>query len=311
MLGEVAITPSVFEETSYSEPATGPVYLQMLKEPLLQEVLVRNLHDGEWYQSLLAVRDNLSPTAKELLKKLQTQGRLRQVASCGSTVPSNDVAWCQEALASHARDPLKCVITSPTTKEAFSSESRAASMEKLTSHAWWSARSPSLRLRRTTEDYLLRLNLVLRHANSLMFIDPHLDPTKPQYQEFFHLLARCNRPVVTPLVEIHRVCYFGSGPGREIISDVDWEKRFQEGLGAHLPGFSFPLEVFIWDDFHDRFLITNLMGISLPNGFDVDSTPDSITTWTRLGRDNRDDVQREFDPALMRHALRHRFRLQP
>jgi hypothetical protein len=61
--------------------------------------------------------------------------------------------------------------------------------------------------------------------------------------------------------------------------------------------------------FHDRYLITNLVGILIPNGFDVTNNPRDVTTWSRIGRKERDDIQREFDPASNRHRLRHRFTL--
>ena len=64
-------------------------------------------------------------------------------------------------------------------------------------------------------------------------------------------------------------------------------------------------EVFVWDDFHDRYLISNLIGISLSNGFDTKAN--QTTTWTRLGRKDRDDVRREFHPATGSHKLQLRF----
>jgi len=67
------------------------------------------------------------------------------------------------------------------------------------------------------------------------------------------------------------------------------------------------VEVFIWDDFHDRHLISNLVGVGLQNGFDTTTNPNTLTTWNRLGRSDRDDIQREFDPASNRHFLKHRF----
>jgi hypothetical protein len=86
-----------------------------------------------------------------------------------------------------------------------------------------------------------------------------------------------------------------------------FETRFRRELEATVRSAAVSVNVFIWDDFHDRFVITNLVGISLPNGLDTTSNPGSITRWTRLGRDDRDDVQREFDPAGSRHAIRGRF----
>lgn len=93
-----------------------------------------------------------------------------------------------------------------------------------------------------------------------------------------------------------------------MMEDRDYfERRFRDGMSANLRAAGLHAEVFIWDDFHDRYLISNLIGVSLPNGFDTTRNPDSITRWTRLGRSDRDDVQREFDPASGRHALRARF----
>ena len=74
---------------------------------------------------------------------------------------------------------------------------------------------------------------------------------------------------------------------------------------ATRPGLSF--EVFLWDNFHDRYLISDLVGILVPHGFGTTTAPAALTTWSRLGRPQRDDVQREFDPASRRHALTHRF----
>ncbi len=48
---------------------------------------------------------------------------------------------------------------------------------------------------------------------------------------------------------------------------------------------------------------------SVQNGFDTTTAPNAQTTWTRLGRRDRDDIQREFDPASNRHTLRARFRI--
>ena len=67
------------------------------------------------------------------------------------------------------------------------------------------------------------------------------------------------------------------------------------------------MAVFIWDDFHDRYLISDLVGILMANGLDTDNAPGVVTAWARLERDNRDDVQREFDPSAGRHKLQHRF----
>ena len=86
-----------------------------------------------------------------------------------------------------------------------------------------------------------------------------------------------------------------------------FERRFRDGLSDPLRAAGLQAEVFVWDDFHDRYLISNLVGISLPNGFDTDRNPTSVTSWARLSRTDSDDVLREFDPVSRRHTLRASF----
>ena len=86
-----------------------------------------------------------------------------------------------------------------------------------------------------------------------------------------------------------------------------YRRRFDLELGDRLRAAGLRAEVFVWDDFHDRYLIGNLVGVSLPNGFDTTNNPNDTTTWSRLGREERDDIQREFDPASRRHTLHQRF----
>ena len=109
-----------------------------------------------------------------------------------------------------------------------------------------------------------------------------------------------------PKLEIHRVRYRGSGPHRDLVEVNEWERTFRSCLAPRLSRAGLKVEVFLWNDFHDRYVLSNLLGISVPNGFDTTSTKDT-TTWTRLGRKDLEDIQREFDPAANRHDLKHRF----
>jgi len=301
MLAEYALVPDIFDSSCYSEPILCDTLLQELKEPLLQEALVRDLRDGAWSEYVQEQFCHRNLRAKEVIKKLIVQNRLRRSEPALANAPGDYEQWCREALCSDKEEPLTGVIASNVLAKEFGDVPRVASIEKLASAAWWQARSSSIRVCRTIEDYLEHLELVLTQANSLMFIDAHLDPSKPQYQQFGRLLQAARRPGGPPLVEIHRVCY--SGPRRNRIPSEDWETCFRENLATA----GLPVEVFIWDDFHDRYLITDIIGINLANGFDTDPKKKAIVTWTRLGRKDRDDIQREFDPAAKRHHLIHRF----
>ncbi|MCY3760109.1 MAG: hypothetical protein OXH50_02565 [Gemmatimonadetes bacterium] len=111
------------------------------------------------------------------------------------------------------------------------------------------------------------------------------------------------------MIEVHRVCYEGSGRNRRLLRINELEQDFRQELAAPLRAAGLKVEVFVWDDFHDRYLISNLIGISLPNGFDTTSNQADVTTWTRLGKRESDDVQREFEEASGRHKLHGTFRI--
>jgi hypothetical protein len=306
LLCEYALTPDVFDHTSYSSDEVCGLHIQAVKDVLLQEGLVRNLRDGEWAKLFSLNHRPWHRRGKELLKKLVQQRRLIPHGIMMQASPISDSEWCDEAIASHGVSPLHGIIVTDSIASAYASQPVVAPIHKLAAAPWWTSRSSSLRLRRNLTDYRASLDLVLRHANSVMFVDPHIDPSLARYGDFIQLLQAAGNRTPTPLIEVHRVCYRGSGRFRTFPNLADIEAAFKNQLSGAIQTVGLPVEVFIWDDFHDRYLISDIVGVSLPNGFDT-TTANTITTWTRLGRQDRDDIQREFDPASHRHTLRHKF----
>ncbi|RKI05071.1 hypothetical protein [Corallococcus sp. AB038B] len=305
LLAEYALTPDVFDVAAHSSEEVCGLHLQALKDVLLHEGLVRNLRAGEWAK---AFDDSSRPwhqRGKELLKKLQTQQRIVLADAAAATAPQTDAQWCAEALASHSARPLAGVIATDATAAPHARNAIVSSVSKLSSAPWWASRSPSLRLGRTLVDYEASLAPVLRHANSLIFVDPFIDPTdRHQYSDLMKILTSLRVRTVKPLVEIHRAAWYGGGNDkRPKVNDVVAALTPEISAAAKTAGLS--VDVFLWDDIHDRYLITDLIGISLPYGFGTTRAPNVQTTWTRLGRDDRDAVQRDFDPA--RRSPRHRF----
>lgn len=309
MLKEYALIPDIFDETCYSAPGICPVQLNNIRELVLHEAVVPNLRDGEWSKYLTAQNHRFHRIGKELIRAARKESRLIKRSSSLTDVPQDDRGWASEAIASHEQKSLDGVLISQRHAHEFAEHSIVGCIESLHECDWWRARSPSVRLGRNINEYLRVLSLVLHHANSLMFIDPHLDLSRHNYVEFPRLILECQRenPNLNPRLEIHRVCYVGSGQHRTFPSHEDWQERFSRILNPIVQPGGLKVTVFIWDDFHDRYLISNLIGISLPNGFDTTTNPNDVTTWTRLGAQEKDDVQREFDPASGRHELRHRF----
>ena len=311
MLKEYSLIPDIFDQTQYSNAALCGVMLNNIKTLILHEGIASNLCDGGWSKYLTANNQRFHRAGIELISAIRKQSRMVKRQRNGATLPITDLDWVNEALSSHATASLDGILVSHTNAQNFAGQNIVSSIESLERCDWWNARSESVRLKRITNDYLQSLNLLLRNANSLIFIDPHLDLAKHGYSEFIQLLTATERGNhnLNPKIEIHRVCYTKSGRDKAIETNEEWEKTFKRVLSPIVKSKELKIEVFIWDDFHDRYLLSNLIGISVPNGFDITTNPNVMTTWTRLSRDTATDVQREFDPASNRHSLIHRFRI--
>jgi hypothetical protein len=307
LLSEYALTPDVFDAACYGSAEVCGVHLQALKEILLHEALVRDLRDGEWSKLFVGGERAWHLRGRELLTKLAKGRRLLPSAPAMTAPPASDADWCAEAVASHRIRALTGVIVSDTLGVAHRGVALVAPISNLAGAAWWAGRSPTIRLGRTLADYRAALDLVVRHANSMMLIDPYFDPTMPTFQDIVTVLEGAAGRSPKPPIEIHRVAWLSGQDKRPQNTVVEAFMRAGLLPSARRSGLSF--EVFLWNDFHDRYLISDLVGILVPHGFDTTRAPDARTTWSRLGRPERDDVQREFDRASSRHVLKHHFRV--
>ena len=306
LLAEYAFTPDVFDVSSYSGEEVCGLHLQALKEVLLQEGLVRDLRGGEWMRHFGETDRPWHLRGRELLKKLRAQGRLVTAKAALASAPANDSDWCNEAIASHGHMPLAGIVSTDTIAAPHTGTSIVCSVSRLSSANWWASRSPSVRLGRTLADYERHLDLIFRHANSLMFIDPFIDPTDVhQYGDLLRLLEKLQDRSSKPLVEIHRAAWRNGEDKRPQVNEI--VAAFTTALSPTARRAGVSMDVFLWDEIHDRYLITDLIGIGLPYGFGTTRRPNAMTTWTRLGRADRDSVQREVDPA--HRSPRHKFRV--
>lgn len=305
MLSEFALSPAIFRTNSYESNGVADVCLGTLRMPLLEDCVVRNLHGGDWFQQLKEQRDTLHPKAKELLEKLRNQSRLVGHEPCDNECPRSDEGWENEALVSHERASLAGMIFSKDAKVNRHRENRlVACPEKLSSSDFWKERSCSLRIPRTINDYCNLLLPLLRHATGIAFIDPHLDPKQDRYKDFLRLFTH---PALTgrgckPAIEIHRVAWLGDGKDKRSRSS-EIESIFKEEWATQIANCGMKIKVFLWDDFHDRFVHSNLLSMNWSNGFDTTTDSSARVTVSRLSRVDRDDLQKEFAENSTSHNL--------
>ena len=319
MLHEISITPDVFLPQGYNPPQLCEACTEGLHMALLEWCLIRDLRAGGWKQLLRDRMNEMPFRTRALWKNLMRSGRLQSFASALPANPTDDLEWCAEALECHKGVPCMGILASATTKRSFQQDSIVASIENRSSATWWQnlevGHPDGPTTQRKLADYQSRLLPLLRAARSLMFIDPHLDPhldpTKPHYANFIEMIRPAlNRSAPKPKIEVHRCCTDGSGKDARVIDGTEWERRFKERWQTTLNSTGSQVEVFIWSDFHDRHLITDLLGIHLGNGFDTSNDVNKRVTWSRLASKDRDEVQRLFDRSANGSKLIHRFTVQ-
>ncbi len=306
MLREFGIIPDIFSASSYPTPEACDSHLNMLKQVLMREGLVRDFCNGGWGQYLEQNKHLWHQRGKEVVKKLVKDSRFVKFPTQAMPMPNDGLEWCKEAVASNLAAPLDGIIATEKVAARFPDNAAVGSIESLGARDWWTTATESVRLARTTENYLKHLDLVLRHANSLWFIDPHLDPSSRCYEEFIKLLLAAKRTEnISVEIQLHRACKIGE---TVCTDEIEWKRRF-DSLDQSLRDAGLSAQVFVWDKFHDRHMISNLIGILLANGFDTTRNAEEKTTWARISRKDREDVAREFNSPNTLHKLWVNFRL--
>lgn len=245
--------------------------------------------------------------AQKILKSLKTSKRLRSFPNAKVDEPTDSQEWCNEALATHAIEPLTGILSCTDEKAQHQQNDHVCAIpQRLNDNSWWSQSvvRGAPRIRRTTESYLSTLGVLLKSANHIMIMDPHLDPAHRDYRELDQLLLAAKREDgIHPKIEIHRNCQLGLRDAT-MPSQAEWEARFRGSIGPALEANGMQAEIFIWRGEHDRHIITNLGGIQMGNGLKTNEDPSDLTTWTRLHSAASDAIQKQFDPAVTQPKYR-------
>lgn len=291
MIERFAVTPEALAEARSSSTAALKLGIGCLNDLCRAEGVFADMRNGNWSRAT----DAVGPLAKEFLTFARKNRRLVTAPPQLPTDPAEDEEWLWEAQRLHETYPCRAIITSRELADTYT-DAPVVSIERLNQTSWWEARSPSKIVHRSTADYLRALDLVLRHANSLMFIDAYIDPLANNYREFPKLLLAAGVNGRHPLIEIHRASWRRINGQNQVQGLPQWMADF-ETWSNRLACAGLKASVFLWEKMHDRYLISDLVGINVPYGFDISADATETSTWTRLGSKERDRQQKEFHPS--------------
>ncbi len=298
MLSQFAIVPRAFSPAHATSPNALDSGIGSLNDLCRAEGLFLDLRNGGWSAFLSSLNDR----GKAFLSFAKKRNRIITVEGKLKTDPNEDDEWLWEAQAINDKGRCRAIVADDQMAGENGHDASITSIERLNTTAWWENRSHSEEISRTTKNYLETLWPLLKQARLLMFVDPYIDPAAENYEEFPQILLSSGSKELRPLIQIHRASWRRDTAGKLVTQGLGaWNADFA-AWSNQLEAAGITCEVYIWPDVHDRFLVTDIISINLPNGFDIAKRAHAPTRWTRLTQQDQERLQKEYDPSCRMHG---------
>lgn len=318
MLYEFAMTPEVFDASVVNVDGRASVILVELLRGLAENGLLANLHKDRWVRHVTEQRiKSLSPPIKDklltCLNVLHDRHRFVRHPKRMAGDPASDLDWLNLALESHQRIAFHAIVLSQPLMAAFGQgcQEFVEFLTSLDSPQWDGRRRRTLTVTKSCAEYRAALSPILRHAKSLLLIDPWLNSYEPRY---FDTMTICSNVMgqrgharLYGRIHIHAEAKKQKPEGQTITNYLErWEQRLRPLITTD--GHRF--KVFLWESLpgsesmHDRFILTNQCGISVPGGLDCRTHSHANSTdWNLLDEDARIHRWNDYDPITSRFKL--------
>ena len=312
MLYEFAMTPELFDSSVANSGNSSSVILVEILKGLTENGLLANLHGGRWFTHVRDQRvTSLSPKLKNdvitLLNTLRDRHRLPLHPKSVQYDPKTDQQWLNLALESHHRVPFHAIILSEALMKnsGHKCDEFVEFSSSLGSEQWNLKRKRTLSLNKTKSDYCKALAPVLRHAKSLMLIDPWLNAVQSR---FFDTVSICSNLLgqrghirLHGRIDIHAAKIRQKPEGATLRDNLDtWGRKLEPLINQDKHKF----RVFLWESIehgetmHDRFILTDQCGISTPAGLDCRThSHGNSTDWNLLDEHARSKRWENYSPS--------------
>ena len=312
MLYEFAMTPDLFDAAMLEADSASNVILIELLKGIAENGLLANLHKGGWSCHVREERvPTLSPDVRgkviSCLSMLDKRHRLACHPKCVAGSPATDMDWLNLALESHQGIPFHAIVSSHPLIDDCDQDCDALVefFSSLDSGKWDGRRRRDLTLTKSPPAYRAALAPILRHAKSLVLVDPWLNSDEARY---FDTVTICSNVMgqrghtrLQGRIHIHGEAGKQKPPGR---SPTDYLNAWDQKLRPLVAVDNHRFKVFLWESIpgsesmHDRYILTDQCGLSIPAGLDCRThSYANSTTWSLL-----DDVTlqlrwSDYDPS--------------
>lgn len=315
---EYAITPDVFHGNFIGADIRLEIILSELLKGICDNGMIANLNKDSWLKAIINERlpSIMSPgfrdTLRRLLNKLEDRHRLVRHPKSTHGNPSTDIEWFKLALEAHQHIMFDGIIaSSPILAACGESCNEFLDIMNVLDSSVWTGRRRTLTLNACEPYYRPVLDPILRHAKSLIIVDPYFSPHEKKFRNFLNIcieqMGKRSASKLPGRIQIHTGDPSADRNHPESVNERlnAWEKCIKKNpFPTAIPH---KITIFIRkkkDDrngrrFHDRFILTDQCCIDIPMGTDTyyEQTPNH-TTWALLDYEDMLEKSKEIDPAM-------------
>lgn len=295
MLYEFALTPDIFCKDLIQEESRASEILVDLLQKLLISGLLAEFQGTAWRKTVFERVDSLPQQSKKkiqtLLTTLKDRNRLVRHPKQNAYQLSTDEDWLRLILDGHKLVPFHGIVlqNSLLNKNFYNDDALIEFFSIKESMQWDNLDRRTVTVEKTHHAYRNAMEPILRHAKSVKLVDPYLNPTDQRFiktvDSCSELLGKRRYAKASGFVEIHTGTKQDATTQDNELRLNQWIKELKSLKDRD--GHSF--EVFLWNQqpgkrkMHDRFLLTNQCGFSVPWGFDhLRATHDESSDWSLL-----------------------------
>lgn len=290
MIFEVAILPDSFEKQNDTT-----ALITTLKTIVNNGVFIADFKTGLWSKKILekyiTEYENSSRRDKliTLLKHLKDRKKIVKLTNYNHVIESL-ADWIVVSKKHFENESLDLVVSGENSKDECKSQLSGkyhSLNELLLSDEWEKVNKSDIVIKKTPSDFNCLLKKMLTYVRTIKLIDPYLLP-KSKYKSTIelcvkHLNNKNDFPQQRGEIEIHTKIEEG-------VSISANQSRWKEMLKDIENSAHHTFKVFFWKDnsledkFHDRFILTNIFGVSSSHSLDIHSSSSQEITLSLLSR---------------------------
>jgi hypothetical protein len=278
MLYDVALLPQLFDVEFHEANPARSARLETILREMAENGTLADLNKSACSKEIFNRIEKLPEPVRTDLKRglilLRDRNRLARRPKVTTDIDSKH-SWLELALSDDTIDDIIVDYVSATR------DSRLSELDRVFDSDAWNKRSRTWGFTMDEAGYRKVLTPLLRYATKLVLVDPHLN-ADPSYKPFIKMCAQLlgsRRSNQSGYIEFHSVTRDHHGSEKNL---QQWH-AYLTGLKAH---WAHEYKVCLYEKpkegqrFHDRYVLTNQCGVSVPYGFQI--VRGNQTDWTLL-----------------------------